>query len=249
MRLLLYINVLVALFLLVGCRSAQPVYKVQSSEITSSSVGIDSGLYRLIMPYKETLDAQMNASLVFNAYDMPKVQPESALGNMVADIVYKVAVDQGLQPDLALVNYGGLRVPVLGSGMLTIGDAYKLMPFDNLIVVIETPGHIIRQLFNHLAGWGGWPISGGKAAIKQAGKVISGDIYIGGQLLKDDYTYKLATSDYLAGGGDKCFFLQNLPSVNTTVLLRDAIIESWQEISLAGDSLKVQTEGRLVYVE
>jgi 2',3'-cyclic-nucleotide 2'-phosphodiesterase (5'-nucleotidase family) len=245
----LFISGVVMVLLLPGCQSVQPVYKVDHSNVTSGAVGIDSGLYKMMLPYREVLDAQMNKPLVFNKQDMPKELPESALGNMVADVVFKVAQKQGAQPDLAVVNYGGLRVPVLGKGMLTVGDAYKLMPFDNLIVVIETPGHIIRQLFSHMTVWGGWPITGGKAAIKLAEKRISGDIYIGGQLLRDEETYRLATTDYLAGGGDKCFFLQDLPSSNTAVLLRDAIIDSWQELGLAGDSLEIQTEGRLVYVE
>jgi 2',3'-cyclic-nucleotide 2'-phosphodiesterase (5'-nucleotidase family) len=245
----IFISGIVVVLLLQSCQSVQPVYQVEHSLVTSNVVGIDSGLYRLMLPYKETLDAQMNAPLVYNTVDMPKELPESALGNMVADVVFKVAQKQGAQPDLAVVNYGGLRLPILGKGMLTVGDAYKLMPFDNLIVIIETPGYIIRQLFSHITAWGGWPISGGSAAINQTEKRISGDIYIGGQLLQDEQTYRLATTDYLAGGGDKCFFLQDLPSSNTGVLLRDAIIDSWQELALAGDSLKIQIEGRLVYVE
>lgn len=242
-------GVVIAL-MLAGCQSIQPVvYKVEHSDVVSGTVGIDSGLYRLILPYKESLDTQMNVTLVYNSFDMPKEMPESALGNMVADVVFKVAQKQGVQPDLAVVNYGGLRVPILGRGTLTVGDAYKLMPFDNLIVVIETPGHIIRQLFGHMVSWGGWPISGGQASIEPKEKRIDGDIYIGGQVLQDNRTYRLATTDYLAGGGDKCFFLQDLPTSNTTVLLRDAIIDSWQELAAKGDSLKIQTEGRLVYVE
>jgi 2',3'-cyclic-nucleotide 2'-phosphodiesterase (5'-nucleotidase family) len=244
-----FISGAAVVLLLLGCRSVQPVYKVEHSEVSSSAVGIDSGLYRMMLPYKESLDVQMNVPLVHNAVDMSKELPESALGNMVADVVFKVAQEQGAPADLAVVNYGGLRVPVLGKGMLTTGDAYKLMPFDNLIVVIETPGHIIRQLFSHLATWGGWPISGGKAAIKRADKSISGDIYIGSELLRDNQIYRLATTDYLAGGGDKCFFLQGLPSFSSTVLLRDAIITYWKEVAALGDSLNLQPEGRLIYVE
>jgi 2',3'-cyclic-nucleotide 2'-phosphodiesterase (5'-nucleotidase family) len=210
---------------------------------------VDSGLYHLLLPYKLKLDSQMNQPLVYNQSAMPKEQPESALGNMVADIVFNVAQNAGLSPDLAVVNYGGLRVPILDTGLLTRGNAYQLMPFDNLVVVVEVPGSILKELFDLMRNWGGWPISGAQTSMHLLEKGPAMDIYIGGSLLQDNKIYRLATSDYLAGGGDRCFFLQDLPSVHTDVLLRDAIIEHWEAIAQQGDSLLVTKEGRFKYVE
>lgn len=191
----------------------------------------------------------MTAALVLNAQTMTKEQPESLLGNMMADITFKTAEDLGMKPDFAILNYGGIRTSALDSGMLTVGDAYKLMPFDNIIVVLEIPGKVVNQLLNHTAQWGGWPVKGIQAKISPTQKRVAGPIYIGGQILEEDRIYRLATSDYIANGGDQCSFLQTLPQMSTAVLLREAIIQEWSDLGQKGKVLISVKENRISYVE
>lgn len=190
----------------------------------------------------------MNIVLVENALSMKKEQPETALGNMMADVIFQIAADAGLEPDLAITNYGGIRVPLLEKGPLTYRDAFQLMPFDNRIVVIAVPGTVLLQWFGHMAAKGGWPIA--KARYQITGdRGLSLPIYIGEEEIDTGFVYKVATTDYLATGGDYCDFLKSLKFSDTGFLLRDAIIAHWKSISKEGKLLRVEKEGRVSYVE
>ena len=244
-----FTNLIVAFVLLfstfackVKVSSVQVTHAVVQSERTVS----DSTLTHFLSPYKGKIDSLMDVELVYNPQILLKEIPESNLGNMMADIIFDIAQKNGLQPDFAVTNIGGIRVPMLDSGMLTTRDAFQLMPFDNTIVVQEISGATANKLFQHLAQWGGWPISHAKAKISSAKEILV-PIYIGGEILDTTKTYRLATTDYLALGGDKCFFLQDYSIEKTNILLRDGIISHWKTVAAKGDSLYIQKEGRIVY--
>ena len=79
------------------------------------------------------------------------------------------------------------------------------------------------------------------------GEKITG-IKIGGQNFDASKTYKIATSDYLAGGGDKYYFFKDPVKTETlNYKLRDAIIDYMIEENRKGNSLKVNIDGRIKY--
>lgn len=236
-----------SLVYLTACRINVSSINGNQTVVQSKEMEVDSTFIRFIQPYKEQIDSLMNVALVYNPQILLKETPESNLGNMLADIIYNVAQEKGLSPDFAVTNIGGIRVPMLDTGFLTTRDAFQLMPFDNTIVVQEISGVTAAQLFGHLAQWNGWPISNAKAKINSQKEILTGTIYIGGKILDTTQTYRLATTDYLALGGDKCFFLQDYPVEKSNVILRDAIISHWSSVATKGDSLFIQKEGRITY--
>tara|TARA_B100000941_G_C28356712_1_gene474803 strand:- start:119 stop:622 length:504 start_codon:yes stop_codon:yes gene_type:complete len=147
---------------------------------------------------------------------MEKGKPESLLGNFVADLcIYET--NSYDMVDFCLLNDGGLRSS-LDHGDITREDIYKLMPFDNKIVIVKIFKEDILEIFKYLEKKGGEPISKLRVDIKN-NKVVNHNL----DLKKD--TFRVLTSDYLANGGDNMTFFVDKEVENLNVMLRDLIIE------------------------
>lgn len=165
----------------------------------------DEEIADMVQPYKTRLDAEMNKVIGKTARELLKAKPESPLGNFVADLIYKKGQDYyDKNIDFAIVNYGGLRTPNLPAGDITKGAIFELMPFDNLLVVVEMDTATLRQLFGVMAANGGWPISKGVTYTIEGEQAV--DILIHNKPIEKDKTYTVVMSDYLANGGDNLFF-------------------------------------------
>ena len=96
---------------------------------------------------------KMDLVLAENETELIKAQSEGTLGNFIADALLQKGIDYAYHPiDFAIVNNGGIRLPSLPSGNITVGKIYELMPFDNMIVVLKVSGNIVQQLMNVSAG-------------------------------------------------------------------------------------------------
>ena len=111
----------------------------------------------------------------------------------------------------------GLKI-FLDHGDITRGDIYKLMPFDNKIVIVKIFKEDILEIFKYFEKKGGEPISKLRVDIKN-NKVVNHNL----DLKKD--TFCVLTSDYLANGGDNMTFFVDKEVENLNVMLRDLIIE------------------------
>lgn len=197
----------------------------------------------MIRPYKQKLDQKMDEVIAQVTEPMPKQRPESTLGNWVADLSLVKAQQYTNEPvDIALQNYGGLRIPELPAGPLTVRRVYELMPFDNMLVVVAMNGKTLQQLCDQVAKDGGWPVSQGlRFTISNGAK----DVRINGMPLVADRTYRVALPDYIANGGGDCDFLVDCSQTNTNRLVRDLIIEYAREQTQAGQVIQSQLEGRI----
>lgn len=212
----------------------------QKIEETKTS---NKNLNALILPYKTQIDSQMNHVIGFLTTPLDLKQPESTLGNHIADIVFHKSAEYTQIPvDLAIVNLGGIRTEYIPSGNLKTEQAYKIMPFDNYLIVMDIDGKTLKIFFNKMASLGGWPISGAQyEIINQQAENIN----ISGKTFDTLQTYHVAMSDYLAEGGDNCSFLVGLPYTNTKVYFRDAIIEYWTDKKDKQESIASFLEGRI----
>jgi 5'-nucleotidase / UDP-sugar diphosphatase len=132
---------------------------------------------------------------------------EAAIGNFIAD-----AMRERTGADAALTNGGGIRGgKVYPAGTtLTRRDILTELPFGNRLVTIEIKGAALRKAIeNGLSrlpdAAGRFPqVSGMKIEYdprRLAGQRIL-SIQIGGMPLSDSRTYRVATNDFLALGGD-----------------------------------------------
>tara|TARA_B100001027_G_scaffold211025_1_gene178789 strand:- start:588 stop:1289 length:702 start_codon:yes stop_codon:yes gene_type:complete len=209
---------LVCIFFISLFFSCQSEYKIEPSFTSYLDINVppDSISLKIIKPYKKAIDSEMNEILCFNKTIMEKGKPESLLGNFVADLcIYETNSYDII--DFCLLNNGGLRFS-LDYGNITRGDIYKLMPFDNKMVIVKIFKDDIYEIFKYFEKKGGEPISQLRVDIEN-NKVVNHNL----DLKKD--TFHILTSDYLANGGDNMTFFVNKEVENLNVMLRDLIIE------------------------
>lgn len=232
------------LLLLVDCtnRFVPTEYKYEEKKI-QASLPSDNTIDSIVQSYKVALDKEMNVVLGYADDALVKKQPESDLGNFMCDLILKKSRDyyKG-QVDFTFLNHGGIRLPSLPKGDITLGKVIELMPFENRVVIMELDAATVDSLFNHMAAKGGWHVSGATYAIRN-GKAEN--ITIHGQSLQSRGVYVVAVSDYLAQGGDNCTMLKSKPYIDTKKTLRDALIEGVKEMTTRGERIKSLLDGRV----
>jgi len=235
-----------SIIFLFSCQTGYFVTSVEDSQqkFDESYTKQDEAIETEILPYRIELEASMNEILVVCAKNLPKEKPESLLGNLLADASIAIA-EQYTQSkiDAGIMNYGGIRVPSISAGNVTLGNVYEVMPFDNYLVTLDMSGLILNEVLQKIAAGGGWPLAGIQFKIKDGQAV---DIKIQGAPLDLNKNYVVAISDYLANGGDNLEMLKELPQQNTNVLLRDAFIEYFKQINARGELLDAAIEKRIV---
>ena len=242
-------SILIGLLFCFACRST---YKIAEKEAESydmvADLPVDKEIMDLIEPYKEGVEEKMNIVIGYNKTQLVKEQPESTLGNFTADAILAVARKHYKNNiDFGLPNYGGLRIPYLNAGPITTGNMFELMPFDNSLVVVHIDGNTANQLFTHIAGAGGWPIS---QEVKMKIDTLNGkhQFLIHDKAIDPKQKYSFCVSDYVANGGDNCTFLKEQPRDELNIVFREALIEYVQDVTATGDSIDVKLEGRTEFV-
>ncbi len=238
---------LATIFLLLpSCQTKQHLISVDTDYIRlSENLQTDTILDNLIEPYRTTLSAQMEVEVGMLEEELIKAKPTSNLGNWFTDIMYDESDKMFFEPvDFAIQNYGGLRIQSLSKGPLTIGKIYELMPFDNMLVVLNLPASTVQKLFDGLAQSGGWPISRTVTfTISKNGTAEK--ILIKGKPLEEGRTYRVALPDYVANGGDQAEILRSFEQENSGVFIRDIVIEHLKDRQKAGLPIIVDDSQRI----
>ncbi len=129
---------------------------------------------------------------------------ESALGNLFADLLL-AAVDAA---DAAILNGGGFRAD-LPPGPLTYGALYEAMPFDNRVAKVRISGReLTRVLALHLSHDHHGIVSIAGLSLRARCREGHVDVELrrpDGRRVAPDEMLTVATSDYLATGGDRLF--------------------------------------------
>jgi 2',3'-cyclic-nucleotide 2'-phosphodiesterase (5'-nucleotidase family) len=236
---------LFCVLVLVQCK-AKKLTGRKDSHYTINSPTIDSTIYRFILPYKNTVDSKMNLIIGKTEQALTKNQPESLLGNFVADCLFKQGKiyleKDSLFLDMVLLNNGGLRSS-LPKGEISLGKIFELMPFDNVLNLVELTGPKTFEMIQFIAEKGGIPVSGISINIKE-GK--PGDVKINGKHFDIHKNYFVLSSDYLIKGGDKMDFFKNPVKITSlNILIRDAIIDYCKRETAKGNFLNSQLDGRI----
>jgi len=237
-----------SLLLLISCSSPMGITQVSYAErrMTDSLRASDPRIEAVIRPYRDSMDREMKQVLVISDTVLTKQAPESDLGNLLAEILLDKAQKYGHRKvDIAVINFGGIRITQLPKGNITNENAFELMPFDNRIVLLDLDGVTLQKLLDKMASVGGTPLAGARFAIDHAKAT---GITIGGKAFDPSARYTLAISDYLANGGDNLDMLKAVPQTQTGVLLRDAFIEAFRDINAKGEHLKSIKDGRVTII-
>lgn len=175
---------------------------------------------------------------------------ESALGNLVADALLECAsVQFGVPMDLAVTNFGGIRVS-MPQGVVTMGDVISMLPFQNRICHVRIRGDALLRLFGQLATHKEFrfqPISGARVRIRDR-KVTYAEV--GGKPLIPGKVYNLATIDFLLDGGDGVRIGALAQSLAfSQVLLQEALLARLRHLEERGMELVAQKDGRVTLEE
>lgn len=130
---------------------------------------------------------------------------ETNLSNLATDAILSAS-----GADIAFTNGGGIRASIK-AGDITVGDVISVFPFGNYVVVKEVTGAQILAALEHgtsdyPATKGAFPqVSGATYTLdlnEEVGRRVK-NVKIGGEDLDLEKTYKLATNDFMAAGGDE----------------------------------------------
>jgi len=187
----------------------------------------DPTISNTINVYRDSINLKLDNVIGFSKGlytkdDYSKTKFNSSLGNLIADIIFKQAdsvfyKNFGNNIDFVLQNHGGIRSSLL-QGEIKLTDAYKILPFENEIVVLEISKEIFDEMILFLSNErfphpiSGFSIINNKGVIDKESS------------LNDNFF--LATNDYLLSGGDNMFFLdRNSKVYKLGYSLRDAFID------------------------
>jgi len=158
----------------------------------------------------------------------PAHRVESAMGNLLADVTLEAVPGA----DAAVLNGGSLR-GIIPAGPLTYVGLYEAMPFENRLASVKLLGKdFVRILEHHLK-------HDRHGIVSLAGLWLEASCHQGalrvtlrranGKPVRPDELLTIATSDYLATGGDQLFAPANLPreriQPDLGKALRDAMAE------------------------
>jgi 2',3'-cyclic-nucleotide 2'-phosphodiesterase (5'-nucleotidase family) len=215
-------------FILTTCCSCWHKKPISAIYLSSKSIAINNVIadtlqhFVLLDSFRNDMDKTMNVVIGNIESDLKKDKPNSTLGNMVCDAMLAKAKTIDAACNIAISNYGGLRISSINKGDITLGKIYELMPFENTISIIPLSGEWIDTICQKIAKAGGMPVSGIQFTM-QKNRAIN--ITIDGQALNYSNVYKTCVNSYMAAGGDDCEFLKDRKKQNTTTLIRDAIID------------------------
>ncbi|MFN4950551.1 MAG: 5'-nucleotidase C-terminal domain-containing protein [Flavobacteriales bacterium] len=209
---------------------------------TSKNLGVDSNvkgtdhIEQFIVPYRDSLALQMGEVIGMADTSFEVVFPSSNLMNWATDalLLQETQTVRLAEPVICILNSGGLRAS-LNKGPITVGDLFKLMPFDNSVAWVRLPVSRIEAIETFMKNQPkGVPLA--NARFEKGKLTIQG--------LNETHThFWVITSDYLAQGGDKMtFFLAPEAYQLKPKNLRDVFIE---EVKRQG-TLVNNTEKRFI---
>jgi len=241
---------IITLFVLFfSIESCETEYVLSGNKIEiNNAIEKDNKIVDFINPYKNNVDKQMDSVLAYSPVDYDKKNGvlNTAIGNMMADItlklsnpVYRARTNKNI--DFVLLNHGGIR-SMISKGDITFRTAYKVMPFENSLVVCELKGRDVYELINYLIlNRKAHPISGINIVLDKNYNLL--DAKINGKSIDENKIYSVATSDYLLNGGDKMtFFEKSNKNIILDYKIRNILIDYFKEV----DTVSFKIDNRFI---
>ena len=190
----------------------------QESEIISQEISV----------YRDSINIGLDnvigySNNIYTKTDFNDEEFNSSLGNLIADIIFIqsdsiLRIQENKNIDFVIQNYGGIR-SYLPEGEIKLTDAYKILPFENEIVIVEMDGKSVNEIVSFLRDEiKPHPISGIL--------INDSEVLIQDKPIVSSNKYYIAINDYLLTGGDNMFFFnQNSKVYRLGYSLRDAFID------------------------
>ena len=224
------------------------VTKIEGKQINiNNSAELTPSIETFIKLYRENIEKDLSEILAFAPKNIDKTgEWQSSIGNLLADVVIEkgnpiLKLRKNVSIDFCLLNHGGIRA-IIPKGNVTAKTAFEIMPFENSLIIVamkgsdvlEIPTYIIKEKKPH-------PLSGMIFTIDKNN--LAKNILIQGKPIDENKTYYVATSDYLANGGDNMtFFKKNSDKIDLDYKLRNILIDYFKTV----DTIPLVLDKRII---
>jgi 2',3'-cyclic-nucleotide 2'-phosphodiesterase (5'-nucleotidase family) len=232
--------ILLTFNLIISCKSTS---SYQTIKIEGKKIGITDGkgenkaITSYVKPYSDNINKDLNSVLAYcsETQDKSKGKWQTNIGNLLAEITFELGNPlfqkrEHKNIDICLLNNGGIRA-IIPKGDVTTRTAYEVMPFENSLVIVGLTGKEIKILAEYfIKEKKPHPLYGMKIYIDKTTLAIN-KIEINNQALVENQTYYVATSDYLANGGDNMtFFKESKIKFDLEYKLRNMLIDYFKKV-------------------
>lgn len=236
----------------VGCATRYQIASVERSRILvnnrfDNEPNVQGTAF--LAPFKAQVDEMMSPVMGVAASDMAVARPESAISNLLADILVWSGKDYGEKPDFGVYNIGGIRA-ALSKGIVTYGDINDIAPFENKIAFTTLTGAKVLELFAQIAKRKGEGVSHGvELVITSDGNLVSA--CLNGEDIDPQREYRAVTIDYIVQGNDGMAAFKS--GTNTVSPQEDKdnsrflIMNYFKALHAEGKDVDAKVEGRIRY--
>ncbi len=227
------------------------VWHEYKTPVVDDSVPEDATIATILKPYKQGLDYQQNIKAVIGNATATILRNDtnggdSPLGNIVTKAMM---IHDLVRAQFAVTNSMGIRADI-PTGEITREKLYEVFPFENTVATMYLNGKEIKELFDFVArkssgrGCSTQVQASGIHVVldcspeleiqqKYNSYALTKELSIGDAVVVKNYElvdpfslFKMATNDYMGGGGSGFYMLEkNTTLYDTSVSLRDAVIE------------------------
>lgn len=241
-----YFVILLTFIIIISCNSKNYFnYKAESTRINiNTSINSDEKINEFIAPFKNNIEKDLDSVLAYNPENLDKSKGkwETNIGQFLANVTFELGNPlfqkrENKSIDFCLLNHGGIRSN-LPKGNITSRSAYNIMPFENSLFIVGLTGVEVKDLVQYFIDEKKpHPLYGLKIFTNKNLEIVK--IKINDELLENEKLYYVATSDYLANGGDNMTFLRNSKiKFDLDYKLRNLLIDYFKSV----DTLKIYNE-------
>ncbi|CVF72197.1 TPA: bifunctional UDP-sugar hydrolase/5'-nucleotidase [Serratia marcescens] len=228
--------------------------KVEKADGTSERVfytkqiAEDPTMMKLLTPFQEKGKAQLGVKIgsVNGKLEGDRSKVRFVQTNLAR--VMLAAQRERADADFAVMSGGGVRDSI-ESGDITYKNVLKVQPFGNTLVHVDMKGSEVEQYLAVVANMK--PDSGAYAQFANVSLVADGkgvsEVKINGQPLQADKTYRMATLNFNALGGDGYPKLDGLPSYVNTGFIDAEVLKQYIEKHSPLDAAAYEPKGEIVY--
>ena len=209
---------------------------------------VDPKLAKYVVKKRAQMEKQMQVVIAHTDAELESFAPESPLSNFLTDILLnessKYIKDTTFDNlDISMLNFGGIRTS-MPAGNVTVGDMYRITPFENYLTFIVLKGSELKKALGRFNDQFNAPYSGATIVYKN-NKPIK--ITVQGKPIDDNRLYKLVTLNFISDGGDKLLEdIQYEKIEYTTVTFREFLIAELKAMTARGEKVTGKKDGRVV---
>ena len=222
-------------------------YKYEMVRVDSTyDAKIDPKLAKYVDKKRRQMEKKMQVVIAHSDAELESYAPESPLSNFLTDLLLneasKYIKDTTFDNlDLSMLNFGGIRTS-MPAGDVTIGDLYRISPFDNYLTFIALKGSELKKALNRFTDQFNAPYAGATIVYKSKKPA---EITVQGKRIDDNRLYKLVTLNFISDGGDHLLEgIQYEKIEYTTITFREFLIAELKAMTARGEIVTGKKDGR-----